>query len=303
MKASPKEYFVYYIYIFFKFLFTVLPKSFVKYILIFCAKVIFKFDKEHKHIAKVNLDLAYKDSISDEQKNIIIYESYKSLLFNMYEFIENQSISKEKLLSKAKLENEEVILNAIKNNRKIIFFSAHYGGWELAIPFIALKFGTVAIVNREMNNPLINDMYKKVRNNNNIIMIDKKTAAKGVIKALKQDQFVTVVIDQHIKGGEEIEFFDQKVKATDSTSRLALKFDAVLIPIFCVMNDFRDYTIKMEKAIDVSSYEFKTDNKIKELTQLQNTIIENQIKQKPELWFWQHRRFKYKHNEFYKRNK
>ncbi|RXJ90572.1 lipid A biosynthesis acyltransferase [Arcobacter sp. CECT 8983] len=302
MKANVKEYLVYYIYVFFKFLFTFLPKALVKQILILCAKLAFRFNKEHKHIAKVNLDLAFENTKSDDEKNSIIYESYKSLLFNMFEFVENQVLSKEEILLKANIINASYVEDAIKKGKKIIFFTAHYGGWEIALPHTALKFGTLAVVNRKMNNPLIQDMYKKARNRNNIIMLDKKTAAKGMLKALKQNNHVAVVIDQHIKVGEEIEFFGKKVMATDSTSRLALKFDAVLVPLFCEMNDFRDYTIKIEKPIDVATYEFKTDNKIKELTQIQNNIIENQIKHKPEQWFWQHKRFKHLYNKLYKVN-
>ncbi len=301
MKASVKEYFVYYIYIFFKFIFTVLPKSLVKYILIFSAKIAFKFNKKHKHIAKVNLDLAYENIILDEEKNIIIYESYKSLLFNMYEFIENQSISKEKLLSKAKIENEEIILNAIKADRKIIFVTAHYGGWELAIPYIALKYGTLAVVNRKMDNPLLNELYIEARDRNNIVMLEKKVAAKGMIKAFKQKQNVAVAIDQHMKNGVEIEFFDKKVTVTDATARLAIKFDALIIPVFAEMNDFRDYTIKVYEAIDPLKVEFKSEDKIKELTQLQSNIIEKQIKEFPNLWFWQHKKWKNFYKDLYKR--
>ncbi|NVJ54143.1 MAG: lipid A biosynthesis acyltransferase [Campylobacteraceae bacterium] len=302
MKANVKEYLVYYVYVSFKFLFTFLPKAFVKQILILCAKLAFRFNKEHKHIAKVNLDLAFEDTKSDDEKNEIIYESYKSLLFNMFEFVENQSLSKEKLLEKAVIENEEVILNALRDKRKIIFVTAHYGGWELALPYTALKYGTLAVVNRKMDNPLINDMYVKARDRNNIVMLEKKVAAKGMLKAFKQGQNVAVAIDQHIKNGVEINFFGKKAMATDSTARLALKFDAVIIPIFAIMNDFRDYTIKVYDAIDPLEIEFKSEDKIKELTQLQNDVIETQIKSKTTQWFWQHKRWKKFYKDLYKRN-
>lgn len=301
MKASISDYFIYYLYIFFKSIFLLLPKSFSKNLLIFVSSLLYKFNKKHKHIAKVNLDLTYENSISEKEKESIIKGSYKSLLFNLYEFVENQKASKETLFSKAVIKNEDIINNAIKSNRKIIFFSAHYGGWELAVPYIALKFGTVAIVNRKMNNPLINQMYKKARNRNNVVMIDKKEAAKGMIKAFKKNQHVCVVIDQHLKHGVDIDFFNKKAMATDSTARLALKFDALLIPIFCQMNDFRDYTIKVYEAIDPLKVEFKTENKEQELTQLQANIIEKQIKQEPSQWFWQHRRWKKYYEELYKR--
>lgn len=270
--------------------------------LIGIAKLASKFNKEHIHIAQVNLDLVYGDTMPQEQKEKIIYSSYKSLLFNMYEFIENQSISKEKLLAKASIENEQVILDALKNNRKIIFVTAHYGGWELAIPYVALKYGTLAVVNRKMDNPLINDMYVKARDRNNIIMLEKKVAAKGMLKAFKQGQFVAVAIDQHMKNGVEIEFFGKKVMATDATARLALKFDAVIIPLFAQCNDLRDYTIKVHDALDATKIEFKTDDPIKELTQMQADVIEKQIKERPEFWFWQHKRWKKYYKDLYKRD-
>ncbi len=301
MKANAKDYFIYYLYLLLRFLFLIIPKFLLEKLLILTAKIIYIFNKEHRHIAKVNLNLAYEDKITDKEKEKIIQDSYKSLLFNMYEFIENQTISKEKLLSKAKIENEEVILNAIKDNRKIIFVTAHYGGWELAIPYTALKYGTLAVVNRKMDNPLINDMYIKARDRNNIIMLEKKVAAKGMLKAFKNGHFVAVAIDQNTKNGVEIDFFDKKVMATDATARLALKFDAVIIPLFAVMDDFRDYTIKVYDAIDPSTVEFKTEDKEKELTQLQADIIQKQIEQTPQQWFWQHKRWKKHYKNLYKR--
>lgn len=296
-----KDYLVFIIYKFLRAIFRYTPNSILKYILIFLSKVIFIFNKKHRKIVDINLDIAYDNKLSNEEKNRISYESYKSLMFNMFEFVENQYLSKEGIFSKANILNEQVILDAIKNKRKIIFMSAHYGGWELAVPYIALKHGTVAIVNRKMNNPYIQEMYAQARDNNNIIMLEKSVAAKGMIKAFNQNQFVTIVIDQHIGSGIEVDFFNQKVMATDSVARMALKFDALIIPVFSEMNDFRDYTIKIGDAIDVKTLEFKTDDKIQELTQMQNNLVEEQIKSKPEQWFWQHKRFKHNHDELYRK--
>ncbi|QKF82567.1 lipid A biosynthesis lauroyl acyltransferase [Halarcobacter ebronensis] len=299
MEIKTSHKFVYYLYLFFRFLFNYTPNFILKPILKSLAWIASVSSKKYRKIVKTNLDIAFKDEMSDEKKYSIIYESYKSLIFNMYEFIENQNATKEEIFAKAKMTNEDLVWDAIKNGKKIIFFTAHYGGWEIALPYCALKFGTIAVVNRKMNNPLMNELYIQARDNNNIIMVDKKIAAKGMLKALKQNQHVAVVVDQHIGIGVEVEFFGEKVMATDSVSRLALKFDSVLVPIFCEMNDFRDYTIKVGQLIDANSYEFKTDDKIKELTQLQATLIEEQIRDKPEQWFWQHKRFKHKHAEFY----
>ncbi len=301
MKRKIKDYFRYILYKIFKFIFLFTPNFILKFLLIGFARLACKFNREHINVALINLDLVYSNTISNKEKRDIIYQSYKSLFFNIYEFIENQSISKEQLLAKATIINEKVILNAIKNKRKIIFVTAHYGGWELAIPYIALKYGILAVVNRKMDNPYINDMYIKARDKNNIIMLEKSVAAKGMLRAFKNDHFIALAIDQNSKYGIEIDFFDKKVMATDTTARLALKFDALIIPIFAIMEDFRKYTIQVCDAIDVNTFDFKTNDKIKELTQKQASIIEEQILLKPQFWFWQHKRWKFFYTDLYKK--
>jgi KDO2-lipid IV(A) lauroyltransferase len=290
----------YYIYKTFQVFFKYTPNIIIKYSLILLAKLLFKLNKKHRHISCVNLKIAYHNSLTKSRSDDIIYKSYVSLMFNMFEYMENQYISKDELFKKATITNENVILNAIKQKRKIIFVTAHYGGWELAIPYIALKYGTLAVVNRKMNTSYINDMYIKARDRNNIIMLEKKVAAKGMIKAFRNNHNIAVAIDQHTGNGVEIDFFDTKVMATDATARLALKFDAVIIPVFAVCNGFRDYEIKVYDLLDTAKINFKSENKVTELTQLQNNIIEDQVKQKPEQWFWQHKRWKHNYMDMYK---
>ena len=303
MKRKIKDYFRYFLYIVFRFIFLVTPKFIMKKILQFLAFFAYKFNKKHKSIAKANLDLVYKNSIDEKRKEEIIYNSYKSLVFNMYEFMENQTISKEEMFKKANIVNPQIIQEALNQNRKIIYISAHYGGWELTLPYIALMFGEIAVVNRKMDNPHIQKLYEQARNKNAITMLEKKVAAKGILKAIRENKIVTVVIDQYLKDGVEVEFLGQKVMATDSTARLALKFDAIIIPIFTLCNDFRDYTIKVGEAIDVRTLEFKTDDHIKELTQLQNDLLTKQIFEKPDYWLWQHKRFKKSHDDIYEKEK
>ena len=299
MYRKTKDIFVLFLYSIYMFLFFITPKFLMKIVLRFFAFFAYKFNKKHLKIARANLDLVYGNSISKERKEQIIYNSYKSLVFNMYEFIENQNIEKEDLLKKANIVNKHIIEDAIKENRKIVYISAHYGGWELTVPYIALMFGDVAIVNRRMNNPYMQKRYAEARTKNKITMLDKTSAAKGMIKAFKENKTVCVVIDQYLNSGIDIEFLGKTTKATDSTSRIALKFDAVIIPIFTLCNDFRDWTIKVCEPIDVKTYEFKSEDKIKELTQIQNDILSKQILEKPDFWLWQHKRFKNSNKEIY----
>lgn len=296
-----KDYFILILYYIFLFLFFITPKFLMEKFLRFLAFLAYKVDKKHLKIARANIDLVFKDSLTKSRKEEIIYNSYKSLCFNMYEHIENQRLGKEVLFSKANILNKHIIEKAFKENRKVIYITAHYGGWEITLPYIALMFGEIAVVNRKMDNPYIQKKYEVARRKNKITMLEKKSAAKGMLTAFKENKSIAVVIDQHIGSGIDIDFLGQKVKATDSTARMALKFDAIIIPIFTVNNGFRDWTIEVQEPIDVKTYEFKSDDKIHELTQIQNDIVSKQILKKPDFWLWQHKRFKAYNDEIYKK--
>ena len=288
------DYLLFIIYKIFSFVVLILPKSLIKIFLDGLSFVIYLFNKEHKYYAKANLDLVYGDTISEKEKYDIIRQSYKNLTYNLYEFIENQTLSLQELEKKIEVKNEDIILDELKKNKPIILVSAHYGNWEYITSYISLKYRPTTMVGRKMNNIYFNRDLENARNKHNSEMLYKDNSAKGLIKALKNLRIVGLATDQHISPakGVEIEFLGKRAIQVDSTARLATKFDAVIIPVFFIMEDFRRYTIYFYDPIYPKDY----DNDIKRITQKEADIMSEQIRKKPQIWFWQHRRFK----EFYK---
>jgi len=293
------DYLLFLTYKSFKFTVLLLPKKIIKSFLNGLANTIFRFNKEHKRYAMANLDLVYGNSITKERKNEIVKNSYKNLVYNLYEFIENPTLNLEELEKKITVENEAVILEAIKNNRKIILVSAHYGNWEYITSYMSLKYKPTTMVGRKMNNKYFNEDMEKNRNKHNSQMLLKDKSAKGLMKALKEGRMIGLATDQHInpKKGVVVEFLGHKAIQVDSTARLALKFNAIIIPVFFVMNEFRNYTIKFYDGIEPSA--FQGENKIHDITQKEADMMSQQISDKPDLWFWQHRRFKEYYQEIY----
>ena len=264
------------------------------------ASLIYLLNKEHKRYAKINLDFVYGNSISQNRKKKIIKNSYKNLIYNLYEFIENQTLDLEGFEKKITVQNEDFILNAIKNKRKIILITAHYGNWEYGNTFIPLKYGPTTMVGRPMNNKYLNKELDKTRTRNNTQMLTKKDASRGLVKALKNNRILGLVIDQHSGIGIDVEFLGHKVKQADSASRLAVKFDALIIPLFFTMDFFGKYTAKFYEPIDPNN--FKSENNILKLTQAQANVMQQHIYNNPNQWFWQHKRFKEYNKKIYDEN-
>lgn len=293
------DWIIFITYKFFKILVKVTPKSIMKYILIGLARFTYLVDKKHKKIASVNLQLAFEETKSKEEKEWIIKKSYENLFFNIYEFIDNQGLPLNKLEKKVKVENENIIQDAIASNRKIILVTAHYGNWELVNTYNSAKYKPMTVVGRPMSNDLLNKELRATRSLNRSEMLDKDSAAKGLVKALKNDRMVALVVDQNTADnmGILIDFFGKKARQTEAPAKLAQKFDALIVPVFVIKNDFCNYTMNFYDPIDMLSLE---NSSIEDITQLQADIIEKQIREKPEDWFWQHQRWKNQYESIYK---
>jgi len=265
------------------------------------ARLAYFLDTKHRHIAKVNLDLAFEDSLNEKEKREIIKKVYENLLFNLADFVKNQGISKEELLSKVKFENVEIIENAKKSGKPIIFMTAHYGNWELLALAIAAKFGPLSVVGRPLDSKVMDEILKRNREQFNIELIPKKGAMRPLIKALKDRRSVGLLVDQNTTDNEGmlIDFFGKKARHTPAVAILAKRMNAVIIPAFIKTDDHTVYTINFYTPLNMRDSGNK-DQDILENIQAQANITEQVIRQKPDEWFWLHKRWKNQYASYYK---
>ena len=284
-----------YLYTFYIFRFFVLytPKAILNPLLNLFAWFAYTVTPKHQKIARVNLDLAFEDSKTQEEKEQIVKQCYKNLVYNLADFVRNQGIPKKELAKKVSFKNEHFIKNALKDNKKIIIMTAHYGNWELLGLAISAFLHPMTTVGRELDSKVMNEILKKNRTQLNMDVISKKGAIKGMISALKRDRIVGILVDQNTSSEEGIliDFFGKKARHTPSVALLAKKFDAVIMPVFITTNDHQNYLVKFEEPF---MYEDTGDKKkdILSCVQKQANVTQKIIEQKPDEWFWLHRRWK-----------
>jgi KDO2-lipid IV(A) lauroyltransferase len=264
------------------------------------AVFIYTIDKKHRKIAHVNLDLAYGDTLPNEQKEKIVKATYLNLMLLLIDFIKNQGISKEDLLEKVTFENETVLEDALKNDQKIILMTAHYGNWELLPLSIAAKFGPLTGVGRKLDSNVMDQILNKNRQQFDIEMLDKKGAMRDMISVLKNNRMLGLLVDQNTSENEGIlvDFFGKPVRHTPAAAILARRFDALIIPAFITTNDYSHYKITFYEPIETDKTEDK-DKDISDSVQKQAKITEEIIRKKPEEWFWLHKRWKNQFEERY----
>ena len=95
------------------------------------------------------------------------------------------------------------------------------------------------------------------------------------------------MIDQRVSEGEKIKFFNEDALTTTLPAQLALKFDLDIIPIYLERKNNNSFFMKINKPIDLSKLNNKTD-----VSKKLNEILEDMITQNPYQWIWTHNRWK-----------
>lgn len=281
------------LYYFLKFLIFITPKSALKALLNAISALFYKFDKKHTKIMRVNLKMCGYEGSEAEK---IIKSCYKNFAYFGLNFLKNQGASKEKILSQVRFENAQMVQNALNSGKALIFQTAHYGNWELMSIACAAHFGvSISVVGRRLDSAIMNKILSKNRTRFNIELIDKSGAARGVLNALKNGRVVGMLVDQNTaaKDGIECKFFGKKILHTPAASIFAQKLNALIVPTF-VHQDGEISVISFYEPI-----KFDENSSIQSATQAQSDATERVIRQKPDEYFWMHKKFKHFYESAY----
>lgn len=284
-----------------KFLIFILPSSLQNLLAKFLAFAFMKLKKKRFHIVMTNLDLAFGETKSKEEKLEIAKKCYYN--FAKYlgiNFILNQNTTKQKILEQVVFKNEHFLLDAMKSGRPIIVTTAHFGQWEIFPLAVAAHFGPSSVLGRKLDSSVMDKILRANRAQFDVELIDKDGGAKDILKALKARRIVGILVDQNTapKDGIKVQFFGKDVLHTPAASVLAQKTNALIINAFIYQKGENLNEICFEEPIDISM--FDKEDAVQKVTQMQCSACEEMVRARPEEYFWFHQRFKRFYENEYK---
>ena len=173
-----------------------------------------------------------------------------------------------------------------------IQLTGHYGNWE-AVALAQSRLGrSLAVIGRELDNPLLEPISHAFRTRFGNQVIFKDGAVRGALKAAKAGTGIGFLLDQDALGmGIFVKFMGQWVSTFSTAGMLAARYHLPVLPVFSWPNEDGTITVRFEPAFDCpQSGDLERD--IWVATQLMTAAIEAQIRKDPRWWFWMHRRFK-----------
>jgi KDO2-lipid IV(A) lauroyltransferase len=190
------------------------------------------------------------------------------------------------------VEGEENILRALAFGRGVLLFSAHFGNWEIA-SLAASRHGRLNVVARPLDNALLEQDLVRFRNSLGAHVISKFQAARPVLQSLRRNEIVAILIDQNVLLSQAVfvDFFGRPAATTPALASFFLHAGCPLLPIFCYPAASFSYRVRVGEPV---SFEISGDPEqdVLKITQRCTKMIESEIRENPELWFWFHNRWR-----------
>lgn len=234
-----------------------------------------------------NLEFASPGKSERERAQIVdgVFASIGRLLAAFARF---PALSRENISQLIRYEGLEHYTQAKARGRGVLFATAHLGNWELSAFAHALMTEPMNIVVRPLDNARVDALVEQYRQLSGNRIISKREAARGIIRALQNNEAVGILIDQNTTPAEGtfIDFFGVKACAGTAFAKIAARTGAAVIPGFALWSQAeRKYVLRFYPAVAMTG-------DAREDTQRIHSLLEAVIREYPDQWLWIHRRWK-----------
>jgi len=183
-------------------------------------------------------------------------------------------------------EGFEHYAEAKRRGQGVLFATGHLGNWELSAFAHALLTEPMQVVVRPLDNVSLDRFVAARRALSGNGVIEKKDFARGLLRALRQNEAVGILVDQNALANEGIfvDFFGRPACTSPVFAKIAARSGATVLPGFAVWRDGR-FVLKFYPPLEMTGDETAD-------TQLVQSAVERAVREFPDQWLWIHRRWK-----------
>jgi KDO2-lipid IV(A) lauroyltransferase len=254
----------------------------------------YRADSRHRRIAMRNLELAFGDELTETERETICRKTFIHLACVLLEFpclfyIDADDV--DRLITFSGLDN---VYAAMEKGTGVLGMTSHFGNWELMALAFSLRFWPFNIIVRPLDNHVLNRLVDGVRSRGGNRTIPKSGSVRTILRLLRQNEPVTMLIDQNVDWyeGVFVSFFKEIACTSKALATLALRTGVPVIPIYNFRRSDGRYEVVFEPEVQLIRTGNSLLSDIEENTALFNRIIESYVRKHPEQWFWLHQRWK-----------
>jgi KDO2-lipid IV(A) lauroyltransferase len=251
----------------------------------------YTLDRSHRRVALANLAQCFPGRTASERRAIArrTFRHFGQLLLELLRF---SALTDGKRAPLVEIEGADRVRHAYALGKGVLFFTGHFGFWELHAIHHGTAFEPIGVLARALDNPRLNTLLEEIRGATGNRCIYRQGAVRRVLKTLAGGHGVAMLIDQHMHSPDAIwvNFFERPAATTSTLAALALRTGAPVIPVFALPLPGGRFKFVYEPPVEPPPGE--SPEAIQEFTQRCTDVLEMYVRRNPELWLWMHRRWR-----------
>jgi KDO2-lipid IV(A) lauroyltransferase len=239
--------------------------------------------------ARRNLDIAFPDMAQAERERILgaQWENVGRLAaeFQMLGRLTPES-------GRIEVVGGERLEALRKSGQATVLISGHFSNWEVMAIAIVRAGVRCQVTYRAANNPYIDRRIIQNRARYGVELFAPKgeSGSREVLEALRRGESVALLNDQKFNGGLGEPFFGVTAYTAPGPTRLALRSSGMLQPMSVQRIKGARFRVVVHEPIVLERTADRTHD-IAEGVRRVNAFIETRVRERPEEWFWVHKRW------------
>ena len=250
-----------------------------------------------RRIVMENLQQAFGDRVSEPELRRLARCFYSHISKTIGENLAMMVSSERRIAGRVDVFGVEHVLKAAEQNRGILILAGHFGNWELSAVAAMMQFkqyeNRFHVIRKSLGPVLERVVFGRFRKAG-LKIVRRIDALTNVLDALKQNDVVIFIMDQHNKVGAKavsVEFFGKEAGTHRSLALVARQSGAPVIPAVSYRRPDGRHVMKFHPPLEWIAAE-RPREEIYLNTLGYNRVLERFVLDHPDQWLWAHRRWK-----------
>ncbi len=247
-----------------------------------------------KKIAMVNLNIVYGNTKTVEEKKNIYKESLINLGHVAINYLRLPYLDSRFWEENCKITNEKELKRLVSRKTGILFIAGHLGMWDLAAGKLGHSGFNISVIGKKIKSPVINELVLDSRRRMKAGVLRNKNIMDAVLDILNAKNMVAMAIDQNFRSSKGIylDWMGRPASSVRSASYVVKKTGVSVLNAYMVQNGPKDFEVIIGDEITWEKYPEDPEKELVINSQKQADAVQKIILEKPELWFWLHKRWK-----------
>jgi KDO2-lipid IV(A) lauroyltransferase len=257
-------------------------------------RLAYRADRRHRAIAAENLAAAFPGRCTPAELERAVRAVFENLGRTAVDVARSDRLRGASGAQAVRLDGLDRLRDARARGKGVLLITAHFGPWELLPLVAAEQYEPIHVVVRPLDNPRLDALVTAWRERGGNRVIGKRDAVAAILQALRRGGTVGILIDQHIseQEGAVVPFFGRPASTATAPALIALRSGAPVLPVGITREAGRGrYRIGVGEEVPVRrSGDLRSDMVVN--TARFTRAIEAMVRDRPDHWFWVHRRWK-----------